>query len=124
MYRPYIRSVPVSDITELNHFIICFTLQIRDNNDVFQSCAACLFTAFRVTSLLITSFYLSFGLPVFRCPCTSTFHVVIIVILHLFMLFSPHDLHNHKNISQNESNGNNNIKNSCNDYELTVVDYY
>ena len=43
------------------------------NLHVLRSCSPSIFTPFSFMSFLITSLHLSFGLPIFRCPSTSTF---------------------------------------------------
>ena len=54
---------------------------------VLQSCTSSVFTCLSFRYFLITSLHLSFSLPIFRCPTTSIFHVLI--TLHSF---SPHVL--------------------------------
>ena len=44
---------------------------------VLRSCASSIFTCFSFMSFLITSLHLGFGLPIFRCPPTSIFDVLI-----------------------------------------------
>ena len=44
---------------------------------ILRSCASSIFTCFSFMYFLITSFHLGFGLPIFQCPPTSIFHVLI-----------------------------------------------
>ena len=54
------------------------------NIHVLRSCASSIFTSLSFMSFLITSLHLSFGLPIFRCPPISIFHV----INHYYSFFS------------------------------------
>ena len=47
------------------------------NLHVLRYCASSIFTCFSFMYFLITSLHLSFGFPIFRCPTTSVFHVLI-----------------------------------------------
>ena len=52
---------------------------------VLRFCASSLCTPFSFMSFRITSLQLSFGLPIFRCPLTSIFHVLIATSYSVFL---------------------------------------
>ena len=59
------------------------------NLHVIRSCAS-FFTRFSFVYFLITSLHLSFGLPIFWCPPTSTFSAL--GLIHHLQSFSSHGL--------------------------------
>ena len=60
------------------------------------SCASSILTCFSFMSFLITSLHFSFGLPIFRCPPTSIFRVLITTSSSVYISLSK--WHNHLNL--------------------------
>ena len=59
---------------------------------VLRSCASSILTPASFMSFLMTSLHLSFGLPIFRCPPTSIFHVLITTSSSVFISTCPNHL--------------------------------
>ena len=62
------------------------------NLHVLRFCVSSIFTPFSFMYFLITSLHLSFGVPIFRCPPTSTFHVLITTSSSVFLSACPNHL--------------------------------
>ena len=85
MYSPANNSLhillrPFSYLGSVHHVFILHVL---------RSCASSIFTPFSFMSFPIRSLHLSFGLPIFRCPPTSIFHVLITTSSSVFLTTCP-----------------------------------
>ena len=69
----------------LRHFPYLGSPHLVFNLHVLRPCASSLCTPFSFMCFLITSLHLSFGLPIFRCPPTPIFHVLIAISSSVFL---------------------------------------
>ena len=63
--------------------------RIKFNLHVLRSCASVIFTHLSFVFFCYTSLHLSFGLPIIRCPPTSTFHVLITIFSSMCLSTCP-----------------------------------
>ena len=90
--RPFVRPSRYAPHPDNSFSSWKFSLFVVFNRHVLRYCASAIFTCFSFMAFLIASLHLSFGLPIFRCPPTSIFPVVITIYSSVFLSTWPNHL--------------------------------